>query len=330
MIFSFRRPQYFTSHTGFSWSPVTDSLIVTWAWAACGFGGFNMATASPSSSSSSSSFITTTVRDLGNLQQLSKKEKAFLTEGIKDKKLFPPLPTPDEDAWLSSHTETQQSHAAWSRKFQSVVTAASQNNKICLVPLGDEWTESEVDVDKSSNKESFLSLLQRFAAAFFTGELCWSDDRNWLARTLQFCSHFFQRKNASAVVFLNTNASLSRLCTDVPPPSGKMTSPLPIFSWGRGDVCTQARLELFNDCKSRTRPGLVLQVSRSQSCNQKRRAWGCSKDNFLILLMTLAVTDHPGRSTVGCWASRNGRTNKPIIRHRDRFMAFNDLVFTTL
>ena len=253
MIFSFRRPQYFTSHTGFSWSPVTDSLIVTWAWAACGFGGFNMATASPSSSSSSSSFITTTVRDLGNLQQLSKKEKAFLTEGIQDKKLFPPLPTPDEDAWLSSHTETQQSHAAWSRKFQSVVTAASQNNKICLVPLGDEWTESEVDVDKSSNKESFLSLLQRFAAAFFTGELCWSDDRNWLARTLQFCSHFFQRKNASAVVFLNTNASLSRLCTDVPPPSGKMTSPLPIFSWGRGDVCTQARLELFNDCKSRTR-----------------------------------------------------------------------------
>ncbi|XP_073229008.1 archaemetzincin-2-like [Porites lutea] len=128
-----------------------------------------MATASQSSSSSSSSFITTTVRDLGNLQQLSKKEKAFLTEGIKDKKLFPPLPTPDEDAWLSSHTETQQSHAAWSRKFQSVVTAASQNNKICLVPLGDEWTESEVDVDKSSNKESFLSLLQRFAAAFFTG-----------------------------------------------------------------------------------------------------------------------------------------------------------------
>ena len=132
-----------------------------------------MATASPSSSSSSSSsFITTTVRDLGNLQQLSKKEKAFLTEGIKDKKLFPPLPTPDEDAWLSSHTETKQSHAAWSRKFQSVVTAASQNNKICLVPLGDEWTESEVDIDKSSRKESFLSLLQRFAAAFFTGEVC--------------------------------------------------------------------------------------------------------------------------------------------------------------
>ena len=229
-----------------------------------------MATASPSSSSSSSSFITTTVRDLGNLQQLSKKEKAFLTEGIKDKKLFPPLPTPDEDAWLSSHTETQQSHAAWSRKFQSVVTAASQNNKICLVPLGDEWTESEVDVDKSGNKESFLSLLQRFAAAFFTGELCWSDDRNWLARTLQFCLHFLQRENASAVVFLNSNAGLSRLCTDVLPLSGKMTSPLPI-SWGRGDVCTQARLELFNDCKSRTRPGLVLQVSQSQSCNQKRR-----------------------------------------------------------
>ena len=171
MIFSFRRPQYFTSHTGFSWSPVT--WIVTWAWVTCGFGGFNMATASPPSSSSSSSFITTTVRDLGNLQQLSKKEKAFLTEGIKDKKLFPPLPTPDEDAWLTSHTETQQSHAAWSRKFQSVVTAASQNNKICLVPLGDEWTESEVDIDKSSKKESFLSLLQRFAAAFFTGELCW-------------------------------------------------------------------------------------------------------------------------------------------------------------
>ena len=133
-----------------------------------------MATASPSSSSSSSSFLTTTVRDLGNLQQLSKKEKAFLTEGIEDKKLFPPLPTPDGHAWLASHTETQQSHAAWSRKFQSVVPAASQNNKICLVPLGDEWTESELDIDKSSRKESFLSLLQRFAAAFFTrGLLIW-------------------------------------------------------------------------------------------------------------------------------------------------------------
>ena len=253
-----------------------------------------MATASPSSSSSSSSFITTTVRDLGNLQQLSKKEKAFLTEGIEDKKLFPPLPTPDEDAWLSSHTETQQSHAAWSRKFQSVVTAASQNNKICLVPLGDEWTDSEVDIDKSSRKESFLSLLQRFAAAFFTGEVCWSDDRNWLARTLQYCLHFFPEKNASALVFLNSNAGLSSLFTDVPPPSGKMTSPLPIFPEGGGDVCTQARLELFNDCKSRTRPGLVLQVSRSQSCtgNQKRRlrALGCSKDNFPILLITLSLT----------------------------------------
>ena len=44
------------------------------------------------------------------------------------------------------------------------------------------------------------------------------------------------------------------------------------FPEGGGDVCTQARLELFNDCKSRTRPGLVLQVSRGQSCNQKRRA----------------------------------------------------------
>ena len=184
MIFSFRRPQYFISHTGFSCNVSTVACnvkLVTSAWAACGYlffsGGFKMATASPSSSSSSSSssFITTTVRDLGNLQQLSKKEKAFLTEGIEDKKLFPPLPTPDEDAWLSSHTETQQSHAAWSRKFQSVVTAASQNNKICLVPLGDEWTESEVDIDKSSNKESFLSLLQRFAAAFFTGEGCYEN-----------------------------------------------------------------------------------------------------------------------------------------------------------
>ena len=149
----------------------------------------------------------------------------------------------------------------------------------------------------------------------------------WFWAPCGFVCIFFQRKNASAVVFLNSNAGLSRLCTDVTPPSGKMTSPLPIFSWGRGDVCTQARLELFDDCKSRTRPGLVLQVSRSQSCtsNQKRRlrALGCSKDNFPILLMTLAVTDHLGWSTVGCWASRNGRTNKPIIRHRDWFMAFH-------
>ena len=81
---------------------------------------------------------------------------------------------------------------------------------------------------------------------------------------------FFPRK--MPLLWFSRIAGLSSLFTDVPPPSGKMTSPLPIFPEGGGDVCTQARLELFNDYKSRTRPGLVLQVRRSQSCNQKRRA----------------------------------------------------------
>ena len=113
-----------------------------------------------------------TIHELGNLQHLSKEEKTFLTKGLKDSKLFPPLPTPDEDDWLSSHSETKQSHNSWSRKFQTVIPPARKGKKkIWLVPLGDEWTGSEVKLDKSGRKESFLSLLQRFAAIFFTGRL---------------------------------------------------------------------------------------------------------------------------------------------------------------
>lgn len=112
----------------------------------------------------------TTIHDLGNLQQLSQEEKTFLTKGLKDRKLFPPLPTPDEHAWLSSHSETEQSHDTWSRKFQTVIPPARKDKKkICLVPLGNEWTASEVEVEKDGRKESFLALLQRFASIFFTG-----------------------------------------------------------------------------------------------------------------------------------------------------------------
>ena len=112
----------------------------------------------------------TTIHALGNLQQLSKKERMFLTNGLKDRKLFPPLPKPDEHGWLTSHSETKQSHNSWSRRFQTVIPPSRKDKKkICLFPLGDEWTDSEVEVDRSNNKESFLSLLQRFAAIFFTG-----------------------------------------------------------------------------------------------------------------------------------------------------------------
>ena len=114
----------------------------------------------------------TTVHDLGNLQLLSKEEKKFLTSGLQDRRLFPPLPIPDEHDWLTSHSETKQSHNSWSRRFETVVPPIRRDKKkICLVPLGDEWTDSEVQVDKSGKRESFLTLLQSFAAIFFTGKL---------------------------------------------------------------------------------------------------------------------------------------------------------------
>ena len=113
---------------------------------------------------------TTTIHDLGNLQQLSKEEKTFLTKGVNDRGLFPSLPKPDDDDWLSSHPETKQSHNSWWQRFQTVISPARRKKKkICLVPLGDEWTNSEVELDKSGTKENFLSVLQRFATVFFTG-----------------------------------------------------------------------------------------------------------------------------------------------------------------
>lgn len=113
---------------------------------------------------------TTTVHDLGNLQNLSKKEKAFLVNGLKDNKLFPVLPEPDKHDWLSSHSERKQSYNSWWQRLQTAIPPSRKDKKkICLVPLGDDWTESEVEIDKSGKKESFLSLLQHFAAVFFTG-----------------------------------------------------------------------------------------------------------------------------------------------------------------
>lgn len=114
--------------------------------------------------------LTTTVHDLGNLQNLSKKEKAFLVNGLKDNKLFPVLPEPDKHDWLSSHSERKQSYNSWWQRLQTAIPPSRKDKKkICLVPLGDDWTESEVKIDKSGKKESFLSLLQHFAAVFFTG-----------------------------------------------------------------------------------------------------------------------------------------------------------------
>ena len=116
------------------------------------------------------SVSTTTVHDLGNLQRLSKREKTFLLNGLKDRELFPTLPKPDKDDWLSSHSETKQSHNSWWQKLQSVIPPCRKDKKkICLVPLGEEWTGFQVQLDKSGKKESFLSMLKRFATLFFTG-----------------------------------------------------------------------------------------------------------------------------------------------------------------
>ena len=113
---------------------------------------------------------TATVQDLGNLQDLSKKEKTFFVDGLKDNKLFPALPEPDRHDWLSSHSETKQSHNSWWQRLQTAIPPSRKDKKkICLIPLGDEWTQSEVEIDKNGKKESFLSLLQLFAAVFFTG-----------------------------------------------------------------------------------------------------------------------------------------------------------------
>lgn len=108
--------------------------------------------------------------DLGDLKQLSKEEKTFLKKGLKDEKLFPALPTPDEDSWLTVHPESGQSHNSWMNFFQATIPPSrKQKKQIYLVPLGDEWTDSEVKVDERGKKESFLSLLHRVAAIFFSG-----------------------------------------------------------------------------------------------------------------------------------------------------------------
>ena len=113
---------------------------------------------------------TTTVRDLGNLQRLPKEEKTFLTKGLKNRSLFPALPEPDEDDWLSSHSEMKETHDSWWQRFQSVISPVREKKKkVYLVPLGEKWATSEVELDKIGTKESFLSLLQRFASVFFTG-----------------------------------------------------------------------------------------------------------------------------------------------------------------
>lgn len=113
---------------------------------------------------------TATIQALGNLRDLSKKEETFFVNGMKDRKLFPVLPEPDKHDWLSSHSETKQSHDSWWQRLQTVISPSRKDKKkICLVPLSDEWTQSEVEIDKNGKKQRFLSLLQHFAAVFFTG-----------------------------------------------------------------------------------------------------------------------------------------------------------------
>ena len=100
---------------------------------------------------------TTTIRDLGNLQRLPKEEKTFLTKGLKNRSLFPALPEPDEDDWLSSHSEMKQTHDSWWQRFQSVISPVREKKKkIYLVPLGKKWATSEVELDKIGTKEGLF------------------------------------------------------------------------------------------------------------------------------------------------------------------------------
>lgn len=113
---------------------------------------------------------TSTLRDLGDIKTLPKKEKMFLKKGLKNKTLFPVLPTPDEGSWLTVHPEIKQTYDSWQSMFRRIIERVRGDKKqICLVPLGTKWIDSRVQVDENGEKESFLLLLQRFAQIFFSG-----------------------------------------------------------------------------------------------------------------------------------------------------------------
>ena len=113
---------------------------------------------------------TSTLRDLGDIKTLPKKEKMFLKKGLKNKTLFPVLPTPDKGSWLTVHPEIEQSYDSWQSMFRRFIERVRGDKKqICLVPLGTKWIDSRVQVDENGEKESFLLLLQRFAQIFFSG-----------------------------------------------------------------------------------------------------------------------------------------------------------------
>ena len=113
---------------------------------------------------------TSTLRDLGDIRTLPKKEKMFLKKGLKNETLFPALPTPDEYSWLTVHPEIKQTFDSWQSMFRRIIERVRGDKKqICLVPLGINWIDSKVQVDENGEKESFLLLLQRFAQIFFSG-----------------------------------------------------------------------------------------------------------------------------------------------------------------
>ena len=108
--------------------------------------------------------------DIGNLRNLPLKEKNFLKRSLQNRALFPSLSKPGKHDWLRSHREQPQSVERWSYRVQTNISASRRSNRnIYLVPLGDDWAESEVELSNNRKKEKFMSLLQRFAALFFNG-----------------------------------------------------------------------------------------------------------------------------------------------------------------
>ena len=72
---------------------------------------------------------TSTLRDLGDIRTLPKKEKMFLKKGLKNETLFPALPTPDEDSWLTVHPEIRQTYDSWQSMFRRIIERVRGDKK---------------------------------------------------------------------------------------------------------------------------------------------------------------------------------------------------------
>ena len=107
--------------------------------------------------------------DLGPMNHLSPKERAFVKTGIGNGLLVESLPIPSDDDWLSEHHETFQNLSQWRAKFDNYVSKERQSKKVIyLVPLDERISNACVDTDGKGKTVTFIHLLESYAKAFFS------------------------------------------------------------------------------------------------------------------------------------------------------------------